>query len=98
MSDLRLLSFYIGNEMCHDDSGNSLQQTHFAKKILEMADMTDFKAATMPLEERLRMSRDSKAEEADVTQYRCIVSSFRYLIRTRLDLEYAVRYVSRFLE
>jgi hypothetical protein len=50
------------------------------------------------MEERLRLSRDSAAEEVDATLYRRIVGSLQYLIHTRPDLTYAVGYVSRFLE
>jgi hypothetical protein len=48
--------------------------------------------------ERLRLSRDSTADEVDVTKYWRIVWSLRYLVHTRPDLVYAVGYVSRFLE
>jgi hypothetical protein len=75
-----------------------LRQTHYAKKILEMAGMADCKAAAMPMEERLRLSRDSTAEEVDATLYCRIIGSLQYLIHTRPDLTYAVGYVSRFLE
>jgi hypothetical protein len=63
-----------------------------------MAGMADCKAAAMPMEERLRLSRDSTAEEVDVTLYRRIVGSLRYLIHTRPNLTYVVGYVSQFLE
>jgi hypothetical protein len=98
MSDLGLLSFYLGIEVRRDAGGITLRQAHYAKKILEMAGMADCKAATTPMEERLRLSRDSTAEEVDATLYRRIVGSLRYLIHTRPDLTYAVGYVSRFLE
>jgi hypothetical protein len=75
-----------------------LRQTHYAKKILEMAGMADCKAAAMLMEERLRLSCDSTTEEVDATLYRHIVGSLRYLIHTWPDLTYAVGYVSRFLE
>jgi hypothetical protein len=75
-----------------------LRQAHYAKKILEMVGMADCKVATMPMEERLGLSHDSTVEEVDVTLYRCIIGSLRYLIHTRPDLTYAVGYVSRFLE
>jgi hypothetical protein len=75
-----------------------LRQAHYAKKILEMAGMVDCKAAATPMEERLRLSCDSMAEEVDVTLYRRIVGSLRYLIHTRPDLMYIVGYMSRFLE
>jgi hypothetical protein len=98
MSDLGLLSFYLGIEVCQDAGGITLRQTYYAKKILEMAGMTDCKAATTSMEERLKLSRDSTAEEVDATLYRRIVGSLRCLIHTRPDLTYAVSYVSRFLE
>jgi hypothetical protein len=41
---------------------------------------------------------DSTAEEVDATLYHRIVGSLRYLIHTRPDLTYAIRYVSRLLE
>jgi hypothetical protein len=84
MSDLGLLSFYIGIEVCQDAGGITLRQAHYAKKILEMADMADCKAIATPME-RLRLSRDSTAEEVDATLYRRIIGSLRYLINTRPD-------------
>jgi hypothetical protein len=62
MSDLRLLSFYLGIEVRQDAGGITLRQVHYAKKIPEMAGMADCKAAATPMEERLRLSRDSTAE------------------------------------
>jgi hypothetical protein len=98
MSDLGLLSFYLGIEVHQDAGGITLRQAHYAKKILEMVGMVDCKATATPMEERLRLSRDSTTEEVDATLYRHIVGSLRYLIHTRPDLTYAVGYVSRFLE
>jgi hypothetical protein len=98
MSDLRLLSFYLDIEVRQDAGGITLRHTHYAKKILEMTGIADYKAAATPMEERLRLSRDSTAEEVDATLYNRIVGSLRYLIHTRPDLTYAVGYVSRFLE
>jgi hypothetical protein len=98
MSDLRLLSFYLGIKVRQDAGCITLRQAHYAKKILEMAGMADCKAAATPMEERLRLSHDSTAEEVDATLYHRIVGSLRYLIHTRTDLTYAIGYVSRFLE
>ena len=49
------------------------------------------------MEERLKLSRDSMAEEVDATQYQRLVGSLRYLTHTRPDLAFAVGYVSRFM-
>ena len=50
------------------------------------------------MEERLRLSRHSTAAEVDPTHYRRLIGSLRYLVHTRSDLAFAVRFVSRFME
>ncbi|XP_039787276.1 secreted RxLR effector protein 161-like [Panicum virgatum] len=50
------------------------------------------------MEEKLKLSRESEEEEVDVTHYRRLVGSLRYLVHTRPDLAFAVEYVSRFME
>jgi hypothetical protein len=81
-----------------DDSGITLRQTAYAKRIVELAGLTDYNPALTPMEERLKLSRDSTAEEVDVTQYRRLVGSLRYLAHTRPDLAFSVGYVSRFMQ
>jgi hypothetical protein len=98
MSDIGLLSFYLGIEVCQDVGDITLRQVHYAKKILKMAGMADCKAVATPMKERLRLSQDNMTEEVDVTLHHHIVGSLRYLIHTRPNLTYVVGYVSRFLE
>jgi hypothetical protein len=50
------------------------------------------------MEERLKLTRDSTAEEVDATQYLRLVGSLRYLAHTRPDLVFSVGYVSRFMQ
>jgi hypothetical protein len=69
MSDLRLLSFYLGIEVHHDNSSISLRQIAYAKRIVELGWLTDCNPSLTPMEERLKLSRDSTAEEVDATQY-----------------------------
>ena len=98
MSDLGLLSFYLGIEVQQSTDGITLRQTHYAKRILELGGMVDCNPAVTPMEERLRLSKKSTAKEVDPTQYRQLVGSLRYLVHTRPDLAFAVGFVSRFLE
>uniref|UniRef100_I1R322 Reverse transcriptase Ty1/copia-type domain-containing protein n=1 Tax=Oryza glaberrima TaxID=4538 RepID=I1R322_ORYGL len=93
MSDLGPLSFYLGIKVHQDDSGITLRQTAYAKRVVELAGLTDCNPALTPMEERLKLSRDSTAEEVDATQYRRLVGSLRYLTHTRLDLAFSVGYV-----
>jgi len=98
MSDLGLLCFYLGVEVRQDASGITLRQTHYARRILEHGKMTGCNLVHTPMEEKLRLSRESKAEEVDSTHYWRLVGSLRYLVHTRTDLAFAVRYMSRFME
>ena len=98
MSSLGLLSFYLGIEVHQDDSGITLRQAHYAKCILELGGMEGCNPVHTPMEEKLKLSRDSEAEEVDPTHYRRLVGNLRYLVHTRPDLAFAVGYVSRFME
>jgi hypothetical protein len=98
MSDLMLLSFYLGIEVHQGDSGIMLRQTAYAKRIVELAGLTDCNSALTLMEERLKLSRDSMMEEVDATQYRRLVGSILYLTHTRPDFTFSIGYVSRFMQ
>jgi hypothetical protein len=97
MSDLGLLSLYLGIELHQDDDAITLRQAHYAESILELAGMAGCNAET-PMEELLKLSRKSTAPEVDATHYRRLVGSLRNLVHTRPDLAFAVGFVSRFME
>ena len=84
--------------MHQDDSGITLRQTAYAKRVVELAGLTDCNPALTPMEERVKLSRDSTAEEVDAMQYRRLVGSLRYLAHTRPELAFSVGYVSRFMQ
>jgi hypothetical protein len=67
MSDLGLLSFYLGIEVHQGDSRITLRQTAYTKRVVELAGLTDCNSALTPMEERLKLSRDSTMEEVDAT-------------------------------
>jgi hypothetical protein len=98
MSDLGPLSFYLGIEVHQDNSGITLRQTAYAKRVVELAGLTVCNPALTLMEERLKLSRDNTTEEVDATQYRCLVGSLCYLTHTRPDLVLSVGYVSRFMQ
>jgi hypothetical protein len=97
MSDMGPLSFYLGIEVHQDDSGITLRQTTYAKRVVELAGLTDCNPALTPMLERLKLSRDSTTEEVDTMHYRRLVGSLHYLTHTRPDLAFSVGYVSQFM-
>jgi hypothetical protein len=98
MSDLGPLSFYLEIEVHQDDSGITLRQTAYAKRVVELAGLIDCNPALTPMKERLKLSRDSTTEEVDATQYRRLVGSLCYLAHAQPDLAFSVGYVSRFMQ
>lgn len=98
MSDLGLLSYYLGIEVHQTEHGVALCQSGYASKILDKLGMSDCNPTQAPIEEKLKLSKASKSAEVDATQYRSLVGSLRYLVHTRPDICYAVGIVSRFME
>ena len=70
MSDLGLLCFYLGIKVRQDATGIALRQTHYAKRILELGGMTCCNPAHTSMEDKLKLSWESTAEEVDPTHYR----------------------------
>jgi hypothetical protein len=98
MSDLGALSYYLGIEVRQGKDIISLGQRAYALKLLERAGMAGCKAVATPMEERIKLSRQSTAAKVDATLYRSIVGGLRWLTHTRPDIAFAVGYVSRFME
>lgn len=98
MSDLGLLHFYLGIEVQQSASAITLSQGAYAGKLLERAGMANCNPAQVPMEPRLKLSKQSKAPATDGTFYRSVVGCLRYLVHTCPDITFAVGYVSRFME
>jgi hypothetical protein len=75
MSDLGLLSFYLGIEV-HQDGGHiNVSQAQYAVQVMTIGGLKGCHPAQTPMEERPRLSRDSTAPEVDSTEYRRLVGS-----------------------
>jgi hypothetical protein len=92
-----LLQYYLGIEVRQDTDGITLSQGAYAVKILEKAGLTGCSSRQTPMECRLKLSKCSSEPLVDPTEFRSVVGSLRYLVNTRLDLVFAVGYVSRLL-
>ncbi|WVZ73170.1 hypothetical protein U9M48_021514 [Paspalum notatum var. saurae] len=98
MSDLGLLSYYLGIEVEQGADSITLHQSAYARKLLERSGMAGCRANKTPMEEKIKLSKASSAAKVDATGYRSIVGGLRYLVHTRPDLAFAMGYVSRFME
>lgn len=97
MTDLGLLSYYLGIEVKQEADGITVCQSSYAAKILEEAGMSDCNSCSTPMENRLKLKKNS-GQVQDSAEYRSVIGSLRYLVNTRPDIAYAVGIVSRFME
>ena len=98
MSDLGVLSYYLGIEVRQGKEALTLGQSAYASKLLEQSGMAECKSCVTPMEERLKLMKASTTTKVDATLYRSIVGGLRYLVHTRPDIAFSVGYVSRFME
>ncbi|WVZ92767.1 hypothetical protein U9M48_038809 [Paspalum notatum var. saurae] len=98
MSDLGLLSYYLGLEVKQGNRGIELRQSAYAVKLLEKAGMGNCNPCAVPMEARLKLSKQSTSPAIDATMYRSLIGSLRYLLHTRPDLSFSVGYLSRYME
>jgi hypothetical protein len=98
MADLGLLCFYLILEIQQGAGGIGLCQAHYAMKILQAAGMGYCNSSQTPMEERLKLSHDSEAKEEEPTLYRKLIGSLRYLVHTRSDFIFTIRYLNRFMQ
>lgn len=98
MSDLGLLSYYLGIEVNQGETGITLKQEAYAKNILVKTRMIKCNASRIPMDHKLKLVKDQEDELVNPTEYRSIVGALRYLTHTCPDLSFLVGVVSRFME
>ncbi|KAJ3701279.1 hypothetical protein LUZ61_004984 [Rhynchospora tenuis] len=98
MTDLGLMSYFLGLEVKQDKSGIFVSQEAYAKDVLKRFKMDDCNPVCTPVESGTKLSRYDDGKAVDATQYRSLVGSLRYLMCTRPDIAYGVGLVSRYME
>ncbi|WVZ75577.1 hypothetical protein U9M48_023616 [Paspalum notatum var. saurae] len=98
MSDLGLLSYYLGIEVRQRKHAIELCQSAYALKLLERAGLKGCNPTQVPMQEKPKLSKNSTEEKVDATLYRSLIGGLIYLTHTWPDISFAVGYVSRFME
>jgi len=98
MSDLGLLSYYLGIEVSQQERCLTLKQTGYAVKVITQFGMMDCNPTKYPMEQRAQLHKDPDGQLVDATEYRRVIGCLRYLLHTRPDLSFAVGVASRFME
>jgi hypothetical protein len=79
MSDLGLLSYYLGLEVSQGKQGITLRQSGYASKVLEKAGLAGCNASAMLMEPKLKLLKDDTTPSVDATEYCSLIDSLRYL-------------------
>ncbi|CAL1389348.1 unnamed protein product [Linum trigynum] len=98
MTDIGLMSYYLGIEVTQKEEGIFISQGGFAKEVLKKFKMENCNPVSTPAECGLKLSKDDKGEKVNSMEFRSLVGSLRYLTCTRPDILYAVGLVSRYME
>ena len=97
MSDLGLLTYYLGMEILQYNGGITIKQEAYAKKILEQTGMTGCNLTQFPMDAGLKLSKAQEEPNVDEKEYRRTIGCLRYLVHTRPDLSYSVGVLSRYM-
>jgi len=79
MSDVEVLSYYLGIEVRQEKEALTLGQSAYASKLLEQSGMAVCKPCVTPMEERLKLMKASSAAKVDATLYQSINDGMCYL-------------------
>ena len=97
MTDLSKMSYFLGMEFMYSEKGIILHQMKYELKLLKRFELENFKVAITLIDTNQKLDSNSGGEGVDVTTFKQLVGSLRYLCNTRPDICYAVELVSRFM-
>jgi Reverse transcriptase (RNA-dependent DNA polymerase) len=98
MTDLGLMSYFLGLEVRQENSKTFVSQEAYAKEILKKFKMNECNPVNTLVESETKLSRYDEGKTVDATLYRSLVGSLCYLTCTRPDIAYGVSLVSRYME
>lgn len=98
MTDMGLLSYYLGIEVKQSKGHIRLKQTGYARKIIEKAGLKGCNPTKFPMDPKERIDKDEGGKVVDVTQYKSMIGGLRYLVHTRPDIAFSVGIASRYME
>ena len=86
MTDLGILSSYLGIEIKHEEDYTWLNQRSYIETILHSFKMSECNSVKTPTEARLKLGTERGKDEVNPSRFRSLIGSLRYLLNTRPDL------------
>ena len=82
MSDLGLLTYYLGIEVLQHKDGITLKQKRYAIRILQETGMDECNSVYIPMDAGLVLSKAPEEASVDETEFRRNIGFLRYLLHT----------------
>ncbi|KAL1321588.1 hypothetical protein AAHE18_14G137900 [Arachis hypogaea] len=99
MSDMGLMSYYLGIEVKQIEDGVFISQQAYARELLKKLNMLDCNPSNTPMEYGVKLFKEEDGvRKVDQTLFRSLVGSLWYLTCTRPDILFSVGLVSRYME
>ena len=98
MSDMGLLSYFLGIEFRMTRYGIVMHQSKYGQDLLKNFNMQQSNPVGTPTKVGLMLEKETDEELVDPTHYRKIVGCLRYLCNTRPNLNFSVGIISRFMQ
>ena len=97
MTDLGILSTFLGIEIKHEASHIWLFRKSHIETILHSFNMSECNSARTLMEAWLKLEKEGREEEENPSKFRSLIGCLRYLVHTRPDITYSVNYLSRYM-
>ena len=83
MTDLGLMHCFLGIEINQQEEGMLISQKKYAESVLKKFKMNYCKNVPMPLVTNRKLQKEDRAEKADVSLYRSLISPISHCHMTR---------------
>ncbi|XP_068480940.1 secreted RxLR effector protein 161-like [Phaseolus vulgaris] len=97
MTDLGLMSYFLGIEIKQNQDEVFLSQRKYAKEILKKFMMENCKAVNTPMNQKEKLIKDDGSDKVNESEFKSLIGCMMYLTTTRPDILNAVSILSRFL-
>jgi len=97
MTDLGLISFFLGMEIKQSKEEKFICQKKYVKEILKKFHMENCKPTTSPMNQKDKFSKEDGTARVDEEKFRSLIGYLLYLTATGPDILYARSLLSRFM-